>query len=267
VALTTDRAERLPPSDRVELEQALRALQMSRGLVVRAADLLANTLSSAAAIGLRRLRPSQGLARRVQGVAEVALRRAFETAVLGLSTTHSYGSPGRARAMAMASGAMGGFAGMAGFLPDATFTTLLIMRNIAIIAQDQGEDLSTEDARRACLQVFAFGGPAPGPDAPDDAELGYWSARLIMQGRPLAMLISEVAGRYGLRISEKFAVQAVPFLGAASGALINRAFLDHYRNLARVHFTIRRLERLHGAVKVREEATEIARDLRLSGRA
>jgi hypothetical protein len=138
------------------------------------------------------------------------------------------------------------------------------MRHIAIIAQEEGEDLSTEDGRQACLQVFAFGGPAPEPDAPDDAELGYWSARLIMQGRPLAMLITEVAGRYGVRVSEKFAAQAVPFLGAASGALINRAFLDHYRNLARVHFTIRRLERLHGQIKVREEAAEIAKELRLS---
>jgi len=154
----------------------------------------------------------------------------------------------------MASGAASGFVGLGGFLPDATFTTLAIMREIARIAQAEGEDLASEDARRACLEVFAFKSPA---DA-DESELGYFSARLIFQGRTLTMLLSEVAARYGLVLGEKFSLQAVPIAGAIAGATLNAAFLDHYRDVARAHFIIRRLERAHGAEAVRTAAAALA---------
>jgi hypothetical protein len=136
---------------------------------------------------------------------------------------------------------------MAGFIPDATFTTLAIMREIARIAAEQGEDLTSNDARRACREVFAFRSAA---DA-DESELGYFSARLLFQGRPFTMLLSEVAARYGLVLGEKFSLQAVPIAGAVAGAALNAAFLAHYRNLAMAHFTIRRLERQHGRDIVR----------------
>ena len=40
-------------------------------------------------------------------------------------------------------------------------------------------------------------------------------------------------------------------LGAAAGAAVNLAFLEHYRGIAKAHFTVRRLERRHGAALVR----------------
>ena len=69
----------------------------------------------------------------------------------------------------------------------------------------------------------------------------------------MVMLISEVASRYGIVIGQKFAVQMMPVAGALCGASLNAAFLGHYQELARAHFTVRRLERTHGA-KVREVA-------------
>jgi hypothetical protein len=74
VALRSDQRERLPSPERMELEQALRHLHAGRGLVVRTADLLANTLRSAAALGIRRLGSSQELTRRMRGLAEVFCR-------------------------------------------------------------------------------------------------------------------------------------------------------------------------------------------------
>jgi hypothetical protein len=65
-------------------------------------------------------------------------------------------------------------------------------------------------------------------------------------------------------MSEKFALQAVPLVGAAGGALVNTMFLSHYRNLARVHFTIRRLERRYGPSNIRAVAQELARSTRLA---
>jgi hypothetical protein len=65
------------------------------------------------------------------------------------------------------------------------------------------------------------------------------------------MLLSEAASAYGLRLSQKLALQAVPLVGAAGGALVNGSFMAHYEDLARAHFTIRRIERIYGAAAVR----------------
>jgi len=252
----------LSAADRQELLEAVRRLQNSRGLVIRGADLLAGLLGSAASFGWRGLKLSPAVTGKLRGIAEVALRRAFDVAVLGVETGGWVATPRQGRIIAAASGAVGGFLGMAGFLPDATLTTLLVMRSIATIAREEGEDMGDAGARQACLEVFAFGSPSL--DAAEEGDAGYWSARMLMHGRPLMMLFSEVAGRYGLRISEKLAVQAVPIVGAASGALVNTVFLDHYRNLARVHFTIRRLERRYGTGDVRATAQQMAQDMRLA---
>jgi hypothetical protein len=67
------------------------------------------------------------------------------------------------------------------------------------------------------------------------------------------MLIAEVASHYGLALGQKISVQLMPVAGALCGASLNTAFFNHYRALARAHFTIRRLEREHGPV-VRDTA-------------
>jgi len=54
-------------------------------------------------------------------------------------------------------------------------------------------------------------------------------------------------------VSEKVAAQAVPLIGAAGGALINTIFIDHFQNMARGHFIIRRLERLYNKDLIRQE--------------
>ena len=252
----------LSQADRQTLQDAVRRLQNSRGIVIRGADLVAGLLGSAAAFGWRGLKLSPDITTKLRGIAEMALRRAFDVAVLGVESGGWTATPRQGRGVAGTSGALGGFLGMAGLLPDATLTTLLVMRSIATIACEEGEDMSDAASRQACLEVFAFG--TPSLDQAEEGDAGYWSARMLMHGRPLMILFSEVAGRYGLRISEKFALQAVPLVGAAGGALVNTVFLDHYRNLARVHFTIRRLERRYGTADVRATAQQMAQDMRLA---
>jgi len=41
-------------------------------------------------------------------------------------------------------------------------------------------------------------------------------------------------------------------VGAAGGALINTLFISHFQDMARGHFTVRRLERLYGPERVKE---------------
>ena len=58
--------------------------------------------------------------------------------------------------------------------------------------------------------------------------------------------VRQVASRFQVVVSQKIAAQAVPIAGAATGALINAAFTDHFNAVARYHFGIVRLEQQHG---------------------
>jgi hypothetical protein len=236
----------LDETARRDLADAMNRLERGRGLIVRLADLVGGAVGLAGRFGLRQIGMNRGVQGKFSGIAQAALSSAYDVAILGLHRSPPERA-GLTRAAVIASGAASGFAGLAGFLPDATFTTLAIMREIARIAAAQGEDLSSDDARRACLEVFAFRSEADS----DESELGYFSARLVFQGRPFTMLLSEVAARYGVVLGEKFSFQLVPIAGAVAGAALNAAFLAHYRNLALAHFTIRRLERRHGRDIVR----------------
>ncbi|MCX2560060.1 EcsC family protein [Acetobacter farinalis] len=246
-----------------ELEQALEQVESGKGVLVRLADLMGGAVGHATRLGLRGLGMAPGLEDKLRGLAETAITRAFDVAILGLrSPTDAPAEPqpwrGPALQAAVAvSGAVGGFAGLAGLAPDISFTTLTIMREIGRIAREEGEDLSDPDARRACLEVFALRA-FPNARKDDESELGYFSARALLRGRPVVMLIAEVASHYGLALGQKVSVQLMPVAGALCGASLNTAFLNHYRALARAHFTIRRLEREHGPV-VRDTA-EALRD-------
>lgn len=41
-------------------------------------------------------------------------------------------------------------------------------------------------------------------------------------------------------------------IGAASGALVNTIFINHFQDMARGHFVVRRLERRYGPELVRK---------------
>lgn len=248
----------LSAADQAALSDAVTRLVRSRGLVLRFADLVDGAVGELAAASWRRLRLPSRLVRQSRQVAHEALRLGFDVALTARGRTEFLGSANTARLIAATSGAAAGFAGFAGFLPDATATTFLIMRNIATIAEAEGEDLDDMMARQACLEVLAFGAPGFAPAEGEDGEAAYWSTRLLLHGRPLSVLMAEIAAGYGIRLSQRLVASMVPVLGAAAGALVNVSFLDHYRNVARVHFTIRRLERAYGPGKIRAEARRLA---------
>jgi hypothetical protein len=63
-------------------------------------------------------------------------------------------------------------------------------------------------------------------------------------------LLATIASRFGVTVSQKAAVTAVPIIGAAGGALINSSFMDHFQNMARGHFIMRSLEKQYGPDEV-----------------
>jgi hypothetical protein len=171
------------------------------------------------------------------------------------------------------SGAIGGAFGLPALAVELPISTSIILRSIADIARGEGEDIASLQARLACLEVFALGGRS-GTD--DGAETGYFAVRAALakavsdatqhiakkgltgKSAPvIARLIAQLASRFGAVVSEKMAAQAVPVIGALGGATINLLFVDHFQDVARGHFIIRRLEREYGKEEVQKEYTKI----------
>jgi hypothetical protein len=169
------------------------------------------------------------------------------------------------KALVTSSGIVGGAFGATAFAVDLTVATKFMMRSIMDIARSEGEDLSSYDTQLACLQVLALGGKSKHDD---NLETVYYATRValssavknatayaskqgmgaVLQGsnNTLLKLISAVASRFSIQVSEKFVAQAIPIIGAAGGGSINLAFINHFQNMAKAHFTIRRLERKYG---------------------
>ena len=69
--------------------------------------------------------------------------------------------------------------------------------------------------------------------------------------------MTQIASRFGVVVSQKVAAQTVAVVGALGGAAVNLAFTEHFQDVARGHFTVRRLERVYGAEIVRAEYERI----------
>ncbi|MEA3418628.1 MAG: EcsC family protein [Campylobacterota bacterium] len=159
-------------------------------------------------------------------------------------------------------GGLGGFFGLPALAVELPISTTIMLRSIADVARSEGETIGKIESKIACIEVFAFGGPSKSDDA---SESGYFAVRATLaqsvthaakhiaekglseKGAPaLARLIIQISERFSIQVSQKAAAQAVPAIGAAGGALINTLFIDHFQNMARGHFIVRRLERKYG---------------------
>lgn len=245
------------------------------GFIARASELLGHPIER----GIENLPPS---------VRSVIVRTTHTTLQLGLRmAVASLGSrPGEAsgarngsrhvwhRVAGGVAGAAGGFFGLLALPAELPISTLIILRAIADIARSEGEDLASIETRLACLEVLALSGGQP--EAARSAETGYYAARIGMAqsfkkaaehiGRhglanqlapPVAEWLTRVGARYSVRVSNKLVVKAIPVMGAASGAAINSLFVQHFQDIARAHFTIRRLERAYGAEHVQAAYTKL----------
>jgi glycerol uptake facilitator-like aquaporin len=79
-------------------------------------------------------------------------------------------------------------------------------------------------------------------------------------------LARAVAARFGVVISDKLAAQLVPVAGALSAATLNLIFMQHYQDVARGHFIVRRLEREYGVDAIRDAYAQLREQDRLGAR-
>ena len=196
-----------------------------------------------------------------------ALNAALRVALRTMENEPKAASSYLHKVLAATSGAVGGSFGLAALPLELPISTVIMLRSIGDIARAEGEDLHDPETALSCLQVFALGGSKGELDA---ANSGYFAVRgllaksvaeaarfivdrgVVAEGGPvLVRLIAQIASRFGVVVTQKLAAQAVPVIGALGGAAVNYAFIDHFQEIARAHFTVRRLERRYGKDAVR----------------
>jgi len=199
---------------------------------------------------------------KILSISHSALEKAAQVALWSVDANRARSASELLHKLAVTTtGAAGGAFGISALALELPLSTTVMLRSIADIARAEGEDLRSTDAKVACLAVFALGGRAASDDASESA---YYIARVSLANAvseaahhlmskhavkgaapPLLNLLQKVAARFSIQVSEKAAAQAVPIIGAAGGAILNWLFISHYQQMAKGHFTIRRLERLY----------------------
>ena len=256
--------ETLTEKDLDDLRRA-KAMLDDPGIAIQAANLLGSPIEHVLAKKL----PKQ-VTVLIDKAANAAVTAAFNAAVLSMRKDR-LGLPARNwlhRGAAVGAGAVGGFFGLAGLVVELPFTTTAILRSIADIARAEGESPHEVDTRLACIEVLAMGGRGKNDDG---AESGYFATRAVLAqqisavsqhvlkhglsggGAPVVVrLVNSIASRFSVPVTQKVMAEAVPVIGAVTGAALNAIFITHFQKMARGHFIVRRLERTHGAEVVRQ---------------
>jgi hypothetical protein len=170
---------------------------------------------------------------------------------------------------AATAGAIAGFFGLETLIVELPLTTGIMFRSIADIARAEGESVEDPETIVNCMQVFAFGSRLSKLD--DAAETSYFGVRIALSkaaadamkyviaqhagstsAPAMVRLISAIAQRFGIVVTQKAMAQTIPVSGAIGGGLVNTIFISHFQEMARGHFVIRRLERKYGSEAVRE---------------
>ena len=253
-------APTLSPSQQQALRRAIDNLE-NQNFAAQLADYAGRPVERA-----MRLMPKAATSRLNKAV-EAAILNCLDVAIRSIEPrSKASPSPRAASLLAGISGGISGFFGLAALPIELPVTTTIMLRSIADIARHHGEDLATLEARLACVEVFALGAPRTGRRA----DFGYYASRALL-GRLTAdaatlflersaanlsapvvgSLVSEIATRFGIVVSERSAASAIPVLGAVGGATVNLIFMNHFQRVACGHFAIRQLEREYGATVVR----------------
>ena len=211
-----------------------------------------------------------------------SLLKCVEVAVKSISNNSSI-PPKVHVAAASGLGALGGFFGLTSIAIELPITTTLMLRSIAEIAKENGEDLSQPEALLECIQVFAMGARESSED--DAVNSAYLESRIVFSklintsaqfmarnsareilsaiekktAPDLVLFIGRIAARFKIVVSEKMVAQAVPILGAVGAAALNGFFTDHFNKVASHHYGIKKLERKYGLDVVQNEIRNLSK--------
>lgn len=227
------------PDLAAEIARLARDYRRANGPVMRLVSRLGGTLESQLAL----------LPRGLRGQIETLTAQALQTSygLAGLAPDLGLRGP---MVAAVAAGAAGGSGGLATAVAELPVTVTLFLNAIRAVAREAGHDPDADWVRAECLQVFAAGSPLV---ADDGINSSFIAARLTLTGQGVQSLITAIAPKLAAVLGQKLAAQAVPVIGAVSGAALNAAFLSYYREVARVRFALLALAAVHGEDRVLED--------------
>lgn len=214
--------------------------------------------------------------KKIGEVTQKALMKAANVAIFSINSAPRELSSDKWHKLGVAvTGSIGGFLGLPAMIIELPVSTTIMLRSIAEIARREGEHINDPLTKLACLEVFALGGRNKSDDT---SESGYFVVRAALarsvseaaqfaaaksltgESAPaLIRFIVNIAQRFSIQVTEKAAAQAIPVLGAAGGAIINTLFIDHFQDMAKGHFVVRRLEAIYGKEVVRDAYDELVR--------
>ena len=247
-----------------------KAILENPGLTARLSNLLGSPIEK----GFKML--PRGWSETINKVSRTALLKALQVAVvtMGRSAKPAKSSNRLHKLLVGASGGIGGAFGLAALAVELPISTTIMLRSVAEIARSEGHDPRSVETKLACLEVFALGGRTPGDDA---TESGYWAVRAALAkavseaasylaekgvlektAPAVVRLITSIASRFGVIVSEQVAAKAIPIVGAAGGSIINVLFMNHFQDMARGHFIVKRLERKYGTACVQAAYNQLA---------
>lgn len=248
--------------DRVALRRA-KSLLEHKGLAVRIATTIGAPVEKLIAV------LPEGATEMVRSATTKALNAAVQVATSTLDDERRQPTDKLHTLAVAATGAVGGAFGLGALAAELPLSTTLMLRSIAEIARSEGHSIKSPHVQLACVEVFALGGPARDDDAGESAYFAvraalakavteaaeHIAARTVASDAApvLLRLVTKIAARFGVPVTEKVMAQSVPIIGAAGGAMINVLFITHFQDVARGHFAVLRLENKYGPEIVRRE--------------
>lgn len=235
-----------------------------------------------------------GTQRKINKFATTTLYKIIDVAEFTMANDSSEASPRLHKTGAFISGAIGGFFGFSALLMELSVSTMIMMRSVLDIARAEGFSIRDPKTKIACLEVFSFMGNSSNQD--DNAESGYYITRAALAeitntttaeltkivaertsqaaqfvsnysfstqeaGSILARFIDAIASKFGIVLTEKSAAQLVPALGAITAATLNTMLTDFYQDMARGHFSVKRLEQNYGEELIKDKYNELRKEL------
>ena len=223
----------LMPSARAEAEitALCKRYRAARGLGINLLERVGKQ-----ADGVMELLPAP-VGAQIEALTDTALRQA-----MGVAHASRGVLPGQPpwvhRLVSTTLGALGGSGGSLSTAAELPITTTLLLRGIQDVAVAQGFDAASDNVQFDCVQVFAAAGPLAS-DSPTD--LAFLGTRMALINGGLHRLIAWVVPRLAVVLGQKLAVQAVPVVGAATGAATNFIYTRYYQDMAYIHFRLRAL--------------------------
>lgn len=211
---------------------------------------------------------------RVEDYTQACLRAAFRAVLLTVNKEKRFKKAQNFahKGLVTATGAAGGFFGALTMAIELPVSTGIMMRSIAAIAREKGEDVSSAESRLACISVLGLDTSSTSKDVGNISGSKYFIVRNSMakeitkaaeyfaanaisdESSPLIVqFLNKVAERFGIQLTEKMAAEIIPVVGAVAGGSINLLFISHFQRIATGHFTIRQLERKYGQERLQTE--------------